>query len=458
MTTPRNRWLRSRSRADHGRRSGAALVAAGVGCLAVGAFPAVHAAADSEPGSGFGSFALSASAPGAQLTVGEPTYCYTSPAGLQGCDGNVPEATSNLANGPTGSATAAIAWPGALAADIGNLIITASNGQAPDQTRTLNDPVRAQVRTGQSPDTVTYDSVPGATMKAVAKPDVTSADAHVQSLTAAGIGTFGPQTSTTLTQLTGPKSGSSTATSSASDIDLAGGVVHIRSVQSTAAATTDGTTAKVTGKTTVTGATVAGVPVTIDERGVSVQGQGVALSTLTSTVNTALAQAGLVLRVSEPQGKPIGSAVTYNAGSLVAVWKPPGGYQLSVVLGGANVSVKAGKAFSFNSGPPVVFPTTGGTTAAVPVSGSVPGTGLSGTPSTGSVGPLVAGPGGGSVSAPQTAPQLAPVASASGLFGGLSPWLGAFVLLGSGLMAAGFRRLPDKVLAASPSVCPLEES
>jgi hypothetical protein len=413
----------------------------------------VHASAAGEPGSGFGSFALSAAAKGVQLTVGEPQYCFTDPAGLQGCDGVVPIATSNLSNGPTGSATAAIAWPGSLAADIGSLIITASNGAVPDQARMLNDPVRAQVRTGQSPDTVSYDSVPGNTMKATAKAAVTSADAHVQSLAAASIGTFGPMSAVTNTELTGPKAGIAKATSSVSDIDVAG-VLHLGSVQSTATATTDGTTAKVIGKTTVTGATIAGVPVTIDERGVTVQGSGVALTTLTATVNSALAQTGLVLRVSEPQGKPIGSAASYNAGSLVAVFKPDATHMFSVVIGGAAVSVKAGKAFEFG--------TTGGTTG---ITGTTTGTIPPAT--SGGTGGLTAVPGtsGGAVPSGTTGSGPAPqvpgtqnAASSRPLYGGLSPWLGVLGLLGASLMAFGFKRLPDKVLEAIPSACPLQEN
>jgi hypothetical protein len=430
------------------------LVVFGLCCVVAAVFPGVHASAAGDPGSAFGSYALSAAAKGVQLTVGEPTYCYTNPAGLQGCDGDVPIATSNLSNGPTGSATAAVAWPGALAADIGSLIITASNGQVPDQARTLNDPIRAQVRTGQSPDTVTYDSVPGNTMKATAKADVTSADAHVQALSAASVGTFGPMATATNTQLTGPKAAISKATSSVSDIDVAG-VLHIDSVVSTATATTDGTTAKVTGKTTVTGATIAGVPVTIDERGVTVQGSSVALSTLTSIVNSALSQSGMVLRVSEPQGKPIGSTASYDAGSLVAVFKPDAGHTFSVVIGGAAVSVKAGKAFDFGS--------TGGTFTGT-TTGTIP-TGTTGGGSSGLVsapgttgGPLPTGTS-GSEPAPQTfVPGTQSAASTKPLYGGLSPWLGVLGLLGASLMAFGFKRLPDKVLEAIPSACPLQEN
>ena len=437
------------------RRTGAALVTAGLGCVLGAVFPGVHASAAGEPGSGFGSYALSAAAKGVQLTVGEPTYCYTNPSGLQGCDGDIPIATSNLANGPTGSATASVAWPGALAADIGSLIITASDGQVPDQARMLNTPVRAQVRTGQSPDTVTNTSVPGSTMKATAKADVASADAHVQSLDAASVGTFGPITTTTNTQLTGAKSAVSKASSTASDIDIAG-VLHIDSVVSTATGTTDGTTAKVTGHTEVSGATIAGVPVTIDENGVSIQGNGVPLKTVTDAVNTAISQAGLILRVSEPQGKPTGAAANYDAGSLIAVWKPDAAHTFSVVIGGAAVSVKAGNAFDFGS--------TGGTggfigttTGTIPPGTSGGSTGLTAVPGT-TGGPIPSGTSGGGP-APQTfEPGFQNTASSKPLYGGMSPWLGVLGVLGASLMAFGFKRLPDKVLEAVPSACPLQEN
>jgi hypothetical protein len=62
------------------------------------------------------------------------------------------------------------------------------------------------------------------------------------------------------------------------------------------------------------------------------------------------------------------------------------------------------------------------------------------------------------VPAPQTLPQTQNASSSNPLYGGLSPWLGVFGLLSAGLIAAGFKRLPDKVLEATPSACPLQES
>ena len=439
-----------------------ALVAAGVACGVVAVLPALHASAAGEPGSALGSFGLNAFATGVQLRVGEPNFCFTSTAAKNGCEGATPESTASLASGPSGHALAAITWPGDLAANLGSLLITASGGQIPSSASALDDPVRAEVQTGQSPDTVSFDQVPGSTMKASAKDTITTADARVQSQSTP-VASVGPATTSATSSLVGASSALAKAASSVSDIDLAAGVVHIGSVTSNATATTDGTTAKVTGGTTVVGATVAGVPVTIDEKGVTVDGNGAALTTLTSTVNSALSQAGLTLRVSEPQGKPSGAGVSYTSGSLVAVFAPQKGYQFSLTFGGANVTASSQKSFSFPTG------ATGGTTGFVPgttggtTGGSVGSTGGSGGQAVPPVVPGEVAPGGttGSstgVPAPQTLVPTQSASSSSPLYGGLSPWLGVFGLLSAGLMAAGFRRLPDKVLEAVPSACPLQES
>jgi hypothetical protein len=438
------------------RRLGAGLLAAGVASAVVAVFPAVHAAADSEPGSGLGSFGLNAFATGVQLRVGEPNYCFTSTAAKNACEGALPESTASLAGGPSGHALAALAWPGDLAANVGSLLVTASNGQIPSSAEALNDPVKAEVQTGQSPDTVSNDQVPGATMRAKATDTATTADAHVQAQTLP-VASVGPAATSASSTLTGPSAAQAKAASSVSDIDLAGGVVHIGSVASTAIATTDGATAKVTGGTTVVGATVAGFPVTIDEKGVSVNGTGAALTTLTDAVNSALSQAGLTLRVSEPQGKPVGSAVSYTSGSLVAVFAPQKGYQFSLAFGGANVTADSQKSITS-------ITTTGGTTGFV--AGTTGSTGAVGSSTTGGSGgsasvpvsPTTGTTGGTGVPAPQTLEPTTPVASSAGLYGGLSPWLAVFGLLSAGLVAAGIKRLPDRVLEAAPSACPYQES
>lgn len=429
------------------RRSGVALLAAGSMCLLGSVLPAF--AAD-EPGSQLGSWGLSASAPGVQLRYGDPTYCFTTPASTNGCEGVVPEATSSLQNGPIGSAIASIVWPGSLAANLGSLIITAGGSDVPDSARTLNYPVRAEARTGASPETVTNDQVQGTSMKATAKDTSTSAAATVDDMSAEAAGTFGSIKGTTDTSLTGPRAAVSKAFSSVSDISFAAGVVRIGSVTSTAEATTDGTKATVKGSTTVSGATIGGVPVTIDERGVTVQEANNPLAT--SAVNAALQQAGMTLLVSEPQGKPEGADVVYTTGSLVAVFTSPNGYSVSVVMGGANVAATAAPGYDGTLPPDAPIDT-----GVTPPVGSGGAPGIVGDPGTspGSVTSPTVG------EAPPTSTEPPGPVLASGraeLPGGLSPWLVATGLLGSGLMMAGMRRLPDRVLETLPPTCLFEET
>jgi hypothetical protein len=409
---------------------------------------------------------MSAAAPGFELKVGEPTYCFTTTAGLNGCEGVLPETTSQLQRGPIGSATAAIVWPGSLAANAGSLIITAGGAGVPPQATMLNDPIRAEARTGTPPSTVTNTSVPNVVMKAKAEELSTAAQSSVQDLSVAAVGTIGSIKGVTDTSVTKPKLIVSKATSAVSDVTLAG-VVHIDGITSTAEATSDGIKATVKGKTVVSGATIAGVPVTIDEKGITVQGSGLALTAATKAVNSAVAKAGLTLLVSEPQGKPAGANVVYTAGSLVAVFKPTADYLFSVTLGGANVTASAGPGFTND------FPTTGGTTGGTTgttstggttsggtsggggTSGSVATGGLSGNPTTGGTVPTSTS--GGDVPAPETFNGQT-AASRRPLGGGVSPWLAVVGLGGVGLMAAGMKRLPDRVLEAVPPTCPLEES
>jgi hypothetical protein len=433
------------------RRSALALIGAGTACLAATAFPAVHAtAAAAEPGSGLGSFNLSASAPAVQLRQEETTYCFGTSAGLNGCEGVIPEAVSTLRNGPIGNALAAVVWPGVLAGNLGSLLVTAGGGNVPDTATTLNDPIRAEAHTSTGPDTVTYDQVPGTLMKAVAKDTLVSADAAVSSTQDTPVGTFGKSTGRSSTELTGPSSAVATAHTSVQDISLAAGQVRIGSVTSDAKATTDGKTATRTGKTVVTGMTIAGIPVSVGERGITVNSSILPLKDATDLVNSALKQAGMSIAVSQPSGKPKGASVTYNAGSLVFVWKPQAGYTTTVVLGGANVSVVASPALDFNL--PIPGTTTpigtvpGTTTPPASGSGNPPGATVPGvTP------PTVAGT---TPHAPNPVLAAARLKLPSGLPAGLA-LVGVF---GSGLIAAGLRRLPDRLLEVTPPTCLFEET
>jgi hypothetical protein len=446
---------RTRSRPTRARRP-LALIGAGTLCLATAAVPVlvpVAASAEEAPGSGLGSFNLSATAPVMQVRIEDGGYCGPGPTA--GCEGVVPYAVSQLQSGPVGYGVSSIAWPGTLAGNFGSLLLVAGGDQVPPGATALNSPVRAEARTGQDPDTVTNTDYPGATMTATANATEVKAAGDVGHTTVMAAGGVGKLSGTTRTAVTGPSSAVAQSESRANDIALAGGQVKIESVVSIAEATTDAQTATVTGRTVVTGATIAGVPVSIDENGVRVQGQSAAVNAIaTEAVNQVLGNLRLTLAVSQPVGTPDGSSVSYSAGSLVAVWEPEDGVAFTVMFGGSTVDVAAGEGFDLDLGDLGSFddftaPTDLGTTETFD-SGEV-SAGFGNPPELS----------GGSLGSPDvaTAPP-ARTALASGelaLPGGTGPLVVLLGLLGSGLIAAGLRRLPDRVLAATATICPLGE-
>jgi len=114
-------------------------------------------------------------------------------------------------------------------------------------------------------------------------------------------------------------------------------------------------------------------------------------------------------------------------------------------FGGAAIQADTNRGFQFAPPPPITTPP--GTTpasnpgsAAVPNTTSVPGT----TPSA----PEVAG------ETPAGAPPLLAAAQHK-LPGGIAPAWVVLSVLGAGLIAAGLKRLPDRVLASTGGACSL---
>lgn len=428
------------------RRTAVLLLVTGTAFLAGAAVPLLSpATAAEEPGSGLGSFNLAANAPAVQLREDHAaSNCSAAPAGTAACEGVLNESVSTLRNGPIGHSLASVGWPGTLAGNLGSLLIVAQPG-APHELTVLNSPVRAENFTNGKEDTVTNDDVPGALMTATATATRVAATSTVGQAQSTPLGTFGRVHSESSTQLTGPAKAVAVAHSEAQDLNL-GGVLRVGAVVSDASATTDGVKATATGRTSVTGASVNGTPVTIDERGVTVQAQNVPFpSQATDAVNAALANAGMTVLVSKPSGTPSGADVVYNAGSLVLVWKQQGAGTLTVMIGGAQVAVASSPGYDSGGG------TGGGTTGAA--GGST--TGVT-PPLSGTVGP-------GTLPGTEQPPGPAPLpptvlpesrAATGPLPGGVSPWLAGLGVAGAGLVMAGLRRLPDRVLEATSSSCP----
>lgn len=434
---------------------------AGITCLggavAVAATGGLPAGADNAAGSGFFSFSLTATAPGQQFT-----YDYPSATPHPQAEGEVPESVANLNSSPQGYALATIAWPGPLAGNAGTTSQLLNLGVPPSQANELNDPARAEARTGSGPPTVTNNSVPGTSMTATATPAAVDSDA-----TTVGLSGPAPQSGSGNTEthssvkLTGAAQAVATAHSVVHNVSLAGGLVTISSVTSTATATTDGVKGTASGGTVVSGMKIAGQPAYVDEHGLHVgqSGPSAPVNSIAAAIaNQALAGFGMKVAVSQPQTQAQGAHVSYDAGNVVFYWPVPSdshGDTFTVTFGGASVSVTASPSESqptLVSLPPVAASTPG---AELP---SAPG----GTPvlsDTGS-GPSspAAVPSGPSAPVAQASPPavlLTPQRAAATLPKGLSPLLPVLVVLGSILVAGGLRRLPDRVLEASSTTCPL---
>jgi hypothetical protein len=405
--------------------------AAALSVLASGVVSALGASAVEQPGSGFLGYSLSAQASGLQVVEDEP-LATTHPE----AESEVPQSRANMVSGPLGYALSSVAWPGALAADIGSVLILAGAPVPPDTARKLNDPVRAETRTG-GPASVENDSVPGAVMRATVTPGKVAADAVVDGGEAGRTGSFGTTTTRSTTVLA-TSSATTTADSRTKDISLAGGVVTVGSVVSQANATSDGRTATAGGRTVVTGLRIAGVPVTVDDRGITVASSTTPVDA--GVVEQAMTRIGMTLLLSAPSSSKSGGAVSYDAGSLIVVWKPPGwGGTITVLLGGSRVSVAA------NPGGAVSRAAGRGTAAPPATTGGPPGS-LAAVP--GVVGGPLPAVSVGRQAAPGV-PVGVPAAAPALLVGHSAPASSyALAVLAAALLLGALLRLPPLVLVA----------
>ncbi|MHB1711615.1 MAG: hypothetical protein ACYCV7_09455 [Acidimicrobiales bacterium] len=450
------------------RRTALPRLVGGVLCLGgaawgIGVGPS-GAQAATVPGSGFGSFQLTGSAAGSQITYS--TAGSTSPT----LDGEVPDAVSSLQYGPLGEGLAAVAWPGSLAGNAGTTS-QVINLPIPSQlANSANDPVRAQAETGSGPSTVTNNTYPGTTMTATATRNTVMASAAIvgSSGPAAGTSTGNTNASSSAT-LTGASTAQVEAVSRVQNIRLDGGVVTIAEVTSTASATTNGAVARGSGQTVVSGMKIGGIPAQIGQTGLRIGPAGAPTSAvLTQIVDKALASANMNVAVSHPSQQVNGGSITYDAGNVVFYWAPSSqSGTFTMAFGGASVSAAAAPAFPSFSTPP----TSGSTGQAGAGSYAPPATGSTGSaPSTSSnlglnplgpaampaVGPVGAAAKTGGV--PQRSRSIVLTATPVDLAHGLSPLWVVLALAATLLAAAGFKRLPDRVLEQAGPECPLERA
>jgi hypothetical protein len=418
------------------------LLSAAAGCFVSAGFLAPAHAADG-PGSGFFGYVLTAQSQALQLTEDEPSANSHPEA-----EADLPQSQVSLAGG-VGYGLSSVAWPGALLGNAGSLILLVQPS-APSQVRALNDPVRAEARTGSAQHAQTNDSVPGAHMAADATLAKTTADAKLDGGAAGAVLGFGTTSSASTASLAA-HAGRVTADSNAKDISLADGVVKIGSVVSHAEGTTDGSTASAKGRTTVSDMTVAGVPVMVDDHGVTVATQhGAVPSGAVAAVNSALSSLAMTITLSAPTQSRDGGTVSYDAGSLLVLWKPPGSANtFTASLGGSRLVAGAS-----GSSPYVQLPLPSGVvpivTPAPPLAAAPVAPGLPGQPVP--AGPLAPGP--VTASQPPAPVALEPLAS-----GTPAPtWSVVLTVIGAALLLGGSWRVPGLILVEPrPNRCPLEE-
>ncbi len=400
----------------------------------------------------FGSYTITATAPGFEMWEDEPS-ANAHPEG----GGQAPYSTSALSSGGLGYALSSVAWPGATEANADKVALLlfphdvqgvpipdAVAGLAATALPLTSYPVRAEARTGTTSPDSSLDAQ-GATLRAHADPVLAQGTATMKSADGQAGFTIG-NAETVATSTLDAGTGQAAASCKITKIDI-GGVIKIDSVTSNANAATDGTAGTSNGLTVVQGMTIAGQPAYVDDQGVHIGEQGQPANAVASQIaNTALSQAGFSFFVSQPQQEQTGSSASYTAGALYILWQPPqnpNANEFLIALGGSRVAVAAtpGSEFATGTSP---TPSAPSTPAAPAVATNPRSPGITSTPATS------APPSG--TKAPTGTVNASPIAAT---FDGLA---GQAVLgvIGTGLLFFGFKRAATEIVDRVPSTCPLE--
>ena len=415
------------------RRHGAFLLVLGVALVAVPfAVPPARAQA------GFVGYLFTADSDGIDQTGGSP--------GSQGYPQQASETahtTARIDTGPNGYALSSAQWPGDFIGNVGSL---AQVFGAPPEAGQLNYTVRAEASSsGQQEVTAS----PG--MTASAKGPTAEAVAIFDGYNGGESMSFGNMESRSSTAL---ESGVGVARASTNITDFNfGGQIRIKSIKTSAGASTDGTTGKAEGQTLVNGVEIAGQPAYVDQDGVHAGTQGqpnpadaVAQLLIDQVLSNFKDGAQVEMRTTNAFTRSEGPLQEYRSGALVItviVGDPSGdGGVGTFVLGGSNALVSA-SADSLSgvadSAPGATDVGSFGGPVAEPVA-DVP------IPSGGSVAPSASAP------APSTdnsnaSPDLGLVSRFRGL-GFVMPF---FVLLGSVVIGRGLHVLHGTLVNARPT-------
>lgn len=421
------------------RRRAAALVALGLVCVATSIGGGVHAGAD-EPT--LFSYSLIAGARGAR-------FAYDDPLQSAQIEGDVPEASGSLITGGLGYGLASVAWPGATFANGGTLLQTLVPQVPPEAGTLLNYPLRAEARTGQEPPSVSNDTVPGVTMRATATPDHVDVAANLSRVEGVAGATLGSVRAVSNLRLE-PLLGTASSQIDVTDINIAD-VVRIASVQSVSKGATDGQKATGDAHTTVSGVTVAGVPATIDERGLTIgTSTNPAHAAINDLAKAVLEQSGITLVLTTPTKQVDGPTGRFTAGSLVVTMPGDGAAVGSMSIGAASTVVTASRTDP-------AAPLLDDVVPAAPAEDVASRGDVASTEQPDQGPPSLPASDDDATPEPVTLGRSDTTLAAAVGFGGLRPILIALGLFGAGLVALGLRRFTLALVAAADTSvpCPL---
>lgn len=280
----------------------------------------------SAPGAAqLGGYNLTSSAAGVRVTYEQPNFPFPATPTFEFSLGY---SGTSFDSGPIAAANASALWPGQAVAGGGSQLALLLNPylqeyspqlQAPVDSllpTQLTYPVQAVSAFPQGPATASNDNGPIA-MNSSASQTAAEASSAVgqvggpasQSALPAGMLSVQAVGSTSQDTLDSLGNAVAEATSTVHGVSLAGGLVTIGAVTSTATSSSDGNKATESGTSTVTGVTIAGEPVAIDSSGIHVltQSQNL-LGMLVPSVSQVLSTAGITLSLTSPTDTVNGAA------------------------------------------------------------------------------------------------------------------------------------------------------
>jgi hypothetical protein len=366
-----------------------------------------------------------------------------------------------LKSGPAAYALGSVAWPGQVVAALPGFlqgeIASQGGGSFSFPVDIPNYPIRSESFYPQGP-TKASSQAGTIVMSSSAQAQSSDATASINAFGIPLLGSIGTQTSMASNGFD-EQGAFSMVRGAANDVSIAGGLIKIQSVVSTATVRSDGDKGTVAGTTTVQGATIAGHSVTIDSNGVRVDGQGTATAAIQQAVNSALKSAGIGIELASPIDMISGASASRNLPGLLVRMNDTAvdklvsllpldiqnqirgqltfDQEMTVTLAPVSASATAAKAFEL----PPVDTTVGGLTQTA--TGATPPVTTTTNSGGGSSGPAVSAP-----SVPASVPTTLAAAPTVKDFKGVPVWLVVLLVLLAFATSRPLMALADRLLFA----------